>query len=318
MMELADFHFLRPLWLWAALPAAGILWVLWRKRNELAWRRLIAPHLLEPLTVRTGESESKLRPGALVALFWLFTILAMAGPSWEREPSPFVDEQSAIVLAVYLGPTMDAEDIQPTRLERAVHKIRDLLALRAGAPIALIAFAGTAHTVLPFTTDHHLVERMAEELSTDIMPVEGNSVAEALALGASMLEAAELSGHILLVTDHVPPDTVAALPEAKIRAEILAIAAPPDALAPLDGPPAPALDRSTLTRAARALGGALVVVSTDDADVEELSRRLERKLAIGSSRDRERWRDAGYLLVFPAAAVLLLGSRRGWAVRWEG
>jgi Ca-activated chloride channel family protein len=317
MSAFADFHFLRPLWLWALVPAMAILWVLWRGQSEQAWRRLIAPHLLESLWVRTGEAESKLRPGTLLALVWLFAVLAAAGPTWEREPSPFGDEESAIVLAVYLGPTMDAEDIQPTRLERAAFKIRDLLARRPGAPAALIAYAGTAHVVLPFTKDHRLIEQMAEELATDIMPVEGNSLPDAVALAAQMLEEAELSGQLLVVTDSVPPDTIESLSNASVRAQILAMAAPPEQPAPTSGPPAPALDRATLGRVAKTLGGALIEVSADDQDVEELARRLDRKLSMGWSRDREQWRDAGYWLVYPVAFALLLGFRRGWGVRWE-
>jgi Ca-activated chloride channel family protein len=322
MNSLADFHFLRPLWLIALLPAIGILWLLWRQSHEQAWRRLIAPHLLESLLVQTGESQSRLRPGTWLAALWLLSIVAVAGPTWERESSPFADEQSAIVLALYLGPSMDAEDVQPTRLERGVYKIRDLLALRPGAPVALIAYAGSAHRVLPFTTDHRLVEQMAEALATDIMPVEGNAPGEAVGLAVQMLEESELSGQILILTDSVPPDAVGALSEQVselgTRAHLLALAQPPEAPAPTSGPPAPALDRATLARAARALGGSLVEVSPDDRDVEALASRLERKLSISAARERERWRDAGYGLVFPIALVSLIGFRRGWGVRWEG
>lgn len=317
MSELADFHFLRPLWLLAAIPAAGILFLLWRQQSGQGWRRLISPHLLAALMVRTGESDSKLRPGTLLAAFWLLAVVAMAGPTWQREPSPFADETSAIVLAIYLGPTMDAEDIQPTRLERATHKIRDLLELRRGAPTALIAYAGTAHTVLPFTTDQRLVEQMAAELETDIMPEEGNAPDEAVRLAKRLLEQAELSGHVLLLTDSVLPESIEALADTNTRGEILALAAPPDAPLPTGGPPAPALDRPTLTRAARALKGSLVEVAVDDSDVEQLARRLERRVETGASRERARWQDAGYALTFPISLVLLLGSRRGWAVRWE-
>ena len=318
MTSLESFHFLRPLWLLATIPAAGLLFLLWRRQSGQGWRRLIAPHLLEPLTVRTGETDSRLGPGTLLAVFWLLAIVAVAGPSWQREPSPFADETSAIVLALYLGPTMDAQDIQPSRLERGVHKIRDLLALRRGAPTALIAYAGTAHTVLPFTTDQKLVEQMAAELETGIMPREGNAPEEAMRLAVRLLEQAELSGHVLLITDSILPESIEALSDTKGRAEILALAAPPDAPPPTVGPPAPALDRPTLERAARALGGSLVEVAIDDGDVERLARRLERQVATGASREQVRWQDAGHALTFPIALILLLGARRGFHVRWEG
>jgi Ca-activated chloride channel family protein len=214
---------------------------------------------------------------------------------------------------------MLAEDIQPSRLERAVHKICDLLALRPGARTALIAYAGSAHLVMPFTTDARLVEEFAAELSPELMPRPGNAPVEALTLATQLLQQADVGGgNILLITDALQPDAVATLPPG-VRAEVLAVAAPPGSPAPLSGPPAPPLDRATLGTAARALGGGLVEVSVDDSDVQTLARRLERRLA-GSRNagEGERWRDAGYYLLFPLAIIVLLWFRRGWAVRWQG
>ncbi|MBW2425447.1 MAG: VWA domain-containing protein [Deltaproteobacteria bacterium] len=316
MSALAEFHFLRPLWLLAMLPAALILCFLWLERSEQLWRRLIEPHLLASLTIETGESRALLRPAPLLALFWLLAALAMAGPAWEHEPSPFGDERAAIVLTLYVGESMLAEDVRPTRIERAVHKIRDLLALRPGTPVALVAYAGTAHTVLPFTTDHRLVEQMAGELSPEIMPSGGNAVVEAVRLGAGLLAESEQPGRLLLITDGVAPDAIAELETTGARAEILALGSPPDAPVPTSGPPAPALDRATLGRAARALGGSLVEVSVDDRDVDLLARRLERRVAIVGGRDRVRWRDAGSLLLLPLALVLMPFYRSGWGIRW--
>jgi Ca-activated chloride channel family protein len=311
-----DFHFLRPAWLLAGLPVAVLLWRLAHTNPASGWRRLIEPHLLSALTVRTGESSSWLRPGVVLGLFWGLAVLALAGPAWERQPGLFAEEEAAIAIVLHLGPSMDAEDVQPTRLERATHKIQDLLALRGGAPTALVVYAGSAHPVLPFTTDQALIVQMAAELATDIMPKEGDAVGEAIALARDMLAKRDGSGHILLITDSITPDAIEGLAASDLRAEILAVAAPPDAPLPSSGPPAPSLDRETFSRAARALGGGYVEVSADSSDVERLARRLEQREQVGSSSEDERWRDAGYALVFPVAALWALGFRRGFTIRW--
>ena len=62
-------------------------------------------------------------------------------------------QRDAAVIALDLSATMNAVDVQPSRLERAKQKIRDLLALRSGARTALVAYAGSAHTVLPLSDD---------------------------------------------------------------------------------------------------------------------------------------------------------------------
>mgnify|MGYP000016457925 FL=1 len=319
MSALAELHFLRPLWFLALLPAVFLLRVLWRRRGDVAWRNVIAPHLLPHLLSGNGAQESRFRPLHLLAAFWLLAVIAAAGPTWEREPALLAEQRAPLVIALYVGESMLAEDIQPTRLERATHKIRDLLALRPGARAALIAYAGSAHMVMPLTTDARLIGEFAGELSPKLMPRPGNAPAEALALAVQLLQQDDAGGgSILLITDSLQPDALSTLPEG-VRAEILAVAAPPGSPAPISGPPAPPLDNATLAAAARVLNGGLVKVSVDDADVEALARRLDRRVASGGTEgEGERWRDAGYYLLFPLAFILLLWFRRGWAVRWQG
>ncbi len=60
--------------------------------------------------------------------------VAMAGPSWEREPSPFADDTAGLVVLLKASTTMEATDVQPSRLERSKHKLRDLLELVRARP----------------------------------------------------------------------------------------------------------------------------------------------------------------------------------------
>ena len=64
-----------------------------------------------------------------------------------------------------------ATDIQPSRLERAKFKISDLLESKPGANVALIAYAGSAHTVVPLTKDYNIIKSHVKSLSPDIMPI---------------------------------------------------------------------------------------------------------------------------------------------------
>ena len=79
-----------------------------------------------------------------------------------------------------LSQTMDAIDLDPTRLERAKLKLRDLLKVRDGGRTALFVYSGTAHMVLPFTTDFSLFDLYLSSLSTSLMPVNGKDTAGAL------------------------------------------------------------------------------------------------------------------------------------------
>lgn len=315
MSALADFHLLRPMWLLALAPALLLILLYRRGRPELAWRRAIAPHLLPHLLMADRGNGPRLRPVHLLTLFWLLAAVALAGPTWQRDRSPFSERRAPLILALHTGAGMLARDIQPSRLERAVQKIGDLLDRLAGGPAALVAYAGTAHLVMPLTTDHRLIRQFAAELSPAIMPEAGNDTAAAVRLGLDLLAQAGSGGSMLLITDSVTPSGLESL-ETALPVDILAMATPPGAAPAPAGPPGPALDRAALQAAARALGGELVLATVNDDDVAGLARRLDRRPTGLVPGEQQRWQDAGYYLLLPMALIVLLWFRRGWTVAW--
>src|SRR5262245_25578997 len=97
---MAEFHFLRPWWLVAAIPAA---WVAWRlRRSEDAgrtWRKFVAPHLL-PHLLTGREERGRFRPLDLLVGAWIVAVVALAGPTWEREPAPFAEDTAVLAVVV--------------------------------------------------------------------------------------------------------------------------------------------------------------------------------------------------------------------------
>lgn len=318
MSILADFHFLRPAWLLALLPLGLIILGLLRISDQsTTWRGLVAPHLLPHLLVGGETARASRWPLWLLGGVWCLAILALAGPTWEREPSPFAEDQAALVIALKVTPTMLAEDIQPSRLIRAVHKITDLLARRPGALTALVAYAGSAHRVMPLTRDGEIIRQFAAELTPEIMPRDGDQPGLAVALALDQLESAGVGGSVLLICDSLPaePDPELASRAAKLGASLhlLAVAAEPGVTPPPNSPPAPALDRQAIQSAARALDASWTVVSVDQSDVDSLMGELQRQLQVVSGEESQ-WRDAGYGLTWLVALGVLAWFRRGWRV----
>ena len=63
------------------------------------------PHLLSALM--TGQSSQKnIRPVTLMAAVWLIGSLALAGPTWSLEPSPFAEDQAALIIVLQVTPSM--------------------------------------------------------------------------------------------------------------------------------------------------------------------------------------------------------------------
>lgn len=314
---LEAFHFLRPLWLLAIAPALFLAFCIWRRQDStLLWRGVIAPHLLRHL--RMGRSRKhRMRPVTLLALAWTIASLALAGPTWKREPTPFAEDTAALAIVLEVTPGMLAQDIQPSRLERAVHKIEDLLELRPGTKTTLIAYSGSAHLVMPLTRDAEIIQVFAAELTPEILPVDGNAVGEALELAAQQLVRTNAPGSILLVTDGVPVDQVDSL-TAATPVHVLAMGTEAGAPTTLKGPPATALDVSALAQVADRLDGSLTVVSADDRDVRRLIGQIKRSLVVSRQHEKgERWHDSGYWLVPLLVLICLMWFRPGWTVAYS-
>lgn len=305
---MSEFHFLRPWWLLAVLPAGLLAWRLWNAESAgRAWRKLVAPHLLTHLL--TGrETRSRVRPVTVLLGAWVLATVALAGPTWAREPAPFAEDTAVLVIVVKVTPSMQAQDVQPTRLARATEKVRDLLKERPGTKTALVAYAGTAHRVMPLTSDAGIITTFASELSPDVMPVEGASAGAALTDADEIIKKSGQSGWVLWIADGASPDELKALEryqsEDRAPVSVLAVAG--------DGP-----ELESLKQAAGALGATFVRVTPDDTDVQQLGRNT-RFSTVSEQAGGARWKDFGYWLVPPLALVSLFSFRRGWVVRAAG
>lgn len=295
---LANVHFARPVWLLAILPAIG-LWLAWRRSSDLAWRwrEIIAPDLLPHLIIG-ADHRSRMGPAEWAMIAAIIAAVAVAGPVWRLAPSPFAEARPPVAVVLRASATMQADDLAPSRLDRARQKLADILAARADAATALIAYAGSAHLVLPPTTDSGVVLEMAKAISPQIMPRDGDDLADALALANRALAGASRSGVILVLADEFPPlkKTVGA------PVAILAMLPPGENL-------------QGMHDAARQMGAQLIPLSVDQTDVAAVVRALETgDAARAVSGDGERWREDGYWLVFPLALLALLWFRRGWVL----
>ncbi|HEY6982706.1 vWA domain-containing protein [Reyranella sp.] len=298
-------HFLRPWALLLVVPALALWWAGRRAADTTRrWARVIDPELLKLLVVGDAAAR-RFAPNDVLMLAWLVAAIAIAGPTWRREPSPFADAQPPVMIVLKVAPSMTTTDLAPTRLDRARQKIADLLKRREGGAAGLIAYSGSAHLVLPPTADHEIVLAMAGALAPAIMPREGDRLADAVALAAQVLRDGGRGGSILIVADTVAPGQAEALEAAK-GAPVVFFAVAPAASVEADKP---------LQAAVSELGARLVETTIDNDDIAVLLRRLtDRGNATMPPGETERWQEAGYWLSFLVAALVLGWFRRGWVI----
>ena len=111
---------------------------------------MIDPELLPALRLPVGGGGS---PWRLLVTAWTLAVLALAGMTWERDQSMGFRAPSDWVLVMDLSPSMAATDVPPDRATRAHYLVSDLLNAAQDTRVALVVFAGEAHTVAPLTSD---------------------------------------------------------------------------------------------------------------------------------------------------------------------
>lgn len=330
MIALELLHFLRPLWL-VAIPVIGVLWwyVRWGAERANSSGQLVAPHLREALTVSANQ-QARFRPLDLAALLALTVVLAASGPTWSRQPSPWFAETAPLVVAIEVSDSMRASDVAPTRLDRARFKLLDLIEARTGSRTAIIAYADSAHIVLPPSSDIEVVKPLLESLDPAIMPLPGSNAAAVLPLALRLLGEDAAIGTVLFVNDGFDPADVPVLAEFTATASHPALVALtvgtdaggvalyPDGTA-VTGPDGGRLDTSIdadlLSRIEAEAGVPVLRMTTDDADVRSLVRVITSNLLQADDPDAQ-WRDEGWWFLWPAALLGLLWFRRGWTMRW--
>jgi Ca-activated chloride channel family protein len=338
----AEFHFLRPLWLLLLPVGAWLIWQLMRGRADGGGWRSVVDAQLKPYVLAEPAVLRDSRFALIVALAsWAVAIVALAGPTWERLPVPAFRSDEALVVALDLSRSMNAGDVEPSRLARAKLKLLDLLERRAAGQTALIVFSTHAFTVTPLTTDTRTISSLIGAVDTDIMPTQGGRIAAGLERAATLLEQTGLrEGDVLVITDsEVSEEDLDAADELAsdgYRVSVLAAGTQQGAPIPrreggfvtdeAGQVVVPQVDTAGLQRLAAAGGGRYAALTTSDRDLDTLfpSATLPRGAAIGASGDEadgeqyeaDIWRDRGLVLALLLLPLLALCFRRGWIAVW--
>ncbi len=322
-MNLSDFHFIRPYFLLAIIPYIALIVMLVRSRlSHGNWTVVcdedLLPYLLQDKAVT--QSRWPLATGATAAFC---AIIALAGPTWERLPTPVFRNDSALVIILDLSHSMDAADIKPSRLTMARYKIADILKQRKDGQTALIAFSGDAFTVTPLTNDTDTIDNQLSALTTEIMPSDGNNIAGALEKSEALFKQAGLQqGQILLITDGGNLDEAVTKAKTLDAYNLLVLGVGTPEGAPIALPTGgflkdqqgsiivDKLDSNGLEKLAQAGNGAYQPITTDDADIKNLLSTVDAQTHEKGEKNEnlllDQWSDKGpwlLLLVIPLAAL---------------
>ena len=107
-----------------------------------------------------------------------------------------------IAVLLDVSGSMQSVDFEPNRMEVARQKVDDFVVQRPNDRIALIVFAGTAHTRIPLTLDNNIVRESLAAITTDSVNVDGTAIGMAISVGINRLRRSDAPSRIMiLLTD---------------------------------------------------------------------------------------------------------------------
>jgi len=322
---LSDFHFMSPEWFLALLPLGAILWGIGRRGAGAGdWKRVVDPSLL-PYLLLQGGGRGRWLPLALIAGGWLAAVVALANPTFERLPVPAYRGELARVVVLDLSRSMEAADLEPSRLARARYKVADILKRSREGQVGLIAFAGDAFVVSPLTDDADTILAMLDAAVPEIMPVQGSRPDLALAKAAELLTQAGASrGEVVLVGDDAGgPRALAqakALRAAGYSLSVIGVGtqegAPVPGVRGADERPVIArLDADSMRALARSGGGVYAPLSADETDLDLVLRATATMPDQAHPEEQiqtQAWKELGPWVLLCILPLGALAFRRGW------
>jgi Ca-activated chloride channel family protein len=193
-------HFSHPGYLnllWALpLLLAFFLWSSRRRRRRL--ETFIAPVLIPRLTGEFSRPKAIGR-SLLLTGFFTFGILALARPQWGMRQETVRRQGVDVIAALDTSYSMNAEDVAPSRLEKAKSEIRAMIGRFKGDRVGLVVFAGTAMVQCPLTLDYGAAVLFLDVANTETIPEPGTSLAAAIQTATSAFIAKEKKYKVLVI-----------------------------------------------------------------------------------------------------------------------
>lgn len=120
--------------------------------------------------------------------------VALAGPRAGTAVREARQESLDLLVALDVSNSMRADDVAPSRLERAKLEIERVVEARRGDRVGLVVFAGDAFLQCPLTTDRGAFRLFLDAADPEQVAVQGTDFSEALAVADQAFDAASEGG----------------------------------------------------------------------------------------------------------------------------
>jgi tetratricopeptide (TPR) repeat protein len=174
-------RFAHPGYLWALLVLPVLMvgfFILHRWRRQLM-RRFVSEPLVTQLSPDASTTKRTIKQAFLI-LGVACLLIAAANPQVGTRLEEVKREGIDLFVALDVSLSMKAEDIRPSRLDKAKRDVSDLLRKLQGDRVGLVVFAGEAFVQFPLTADYSAADLFINAVDVEDVPVPGTMIGSAI------------------------------------------------------------------------------------------------------------------------------------------
>lgn len=147
---------------------------------------------------KADDKKYKIR-NILLSIALMLLSVALANPQWSTTKSTLSNSKADIFIVLDVSRSMTAEDIAPSRLDKAKQFLYRMLGEMKSNNTGLILFAGRAYLQLPLTEDAAAVVSFLNGADPDMIPTQGTVIGASIDLATRMFSKDSNNEKMILV-----------------------------------------------------------------------------------------------------------------------
>jgi len=197
------FRFENPeyLWLVSIVIVLALIYIVQYFKRKSSLRKFGDPILLYQLMPDVSRWRGLIK-FLLLELSLVFMIIMLARPQEANQISEEKRSGIETMIAIDISNSMLAEDVTPSRLDRAKMLVEGLVETFSDDKIGLIIFAGDAFVQLPITNDYVSAKMFLNSIEPSMIVNQGTDIASAINMASHSFTQQEHVGKaIIVITD---------------------------------------------------------------------------------------------------------------------
>ena len=236
------FRFEEPtyLYLLLLLPFLAAFYLYSNYRRRRAIRKFGDPVLMAQLMPDVSKYRPDVKFWLVFAAIGLFAVL-LARPQFGSKLETVKRQGVEVMIALDISNSMLAQDVQPSRLEKAKRLVAQLVDKMENDKVGMIVFAGDAFTQLPITSDYISAKMFLESINPSLISKQGTAIGAAINLATRSFTPQEGVGRaVIVITDGEnheggAVEAAKAAAEKGIQVSVLGVGMPDGAPIPVEG-----------------------------------------------------------------------------------